>query len=165
MPPFWFGLMLILLFAVHLRMLPAFGALTPQSILLPAATLTLGLVARMSRLTRSAMLDVLGQDYMRTARAKGLSERTVIITHALRNSIIPVITIFGLQLGWLLGGAVVVEQVFAWPGLGRLMLEAVSLRDLTVVQAGVFWFALIFMLINLTLDVLYTVIDPRIRYT
>jgi peptide/nickel transport system permease protein len=126
-------------------------------------TLGLGMMARLSRLTRSAMLDVLNQDYIRTARAKGLSKQGIIWQHALRNAAIPVLTAFGLQLGWLLGGSLVVEQVFAWPGLGRVMLEAVNLRDLTLVQAGVFWFAVIFSLINLIVDLLYTVIDPRIR--
>jgi peptide/nickel transport system permease protein len=165
MPNFWFGLMLILFFSVQLRLLPAFGALSPESIIMPAATLAFAMMGRLSRLTRSAMLEVLGQDYIRTARAKGLNELSTVFVHALRNAILPVITAFGLQLGWLLGGSVVVEQVFAWPGLGRLMLEAVGLRDLTVVQAGVFWFALTFIVINLTMDVLYTVVDPRIRYT
>lgn len=165
MPNFWFGLMLILFFSVRLRLLPAFGALSPESIIMPAATLAFAMTGQLSRLTRSAMLEVLGQDYIRTARAKGLNELSTVFVHALRNAILPVITAFGLQLGWLLGGSVVVEQVFAWPGLGRLMLEAVSLRDLTVAQAGVFWFALTFIVINLTMDVLYTVVDPRIRYT
>jgi peptide/nickel transport system permease protein len=163
MPNFWIGLMLILLFSVQLRMLPAFGADSAQALIMPSLTLGLGMMARLSRLTRSAMLDVLNQDYIRTARAKGLSKQGIIWQHALRNAAIPVLTAFGLQLGWLLGGSLVVEQVFAWPGLGRVMLEAVNLRDLTLVQAGVFWFAVIFSLINLIVDLLYTVIDPRIR--
>jgi peptide/nickel transport system permease protein len=165
MPSFWLGLMLILLFSVNLRMLPAIGAEGPLSLVMPALTLGVGMAARLSRLTRSSMLEVLGQDYIRTAWSKGLQERLVIFRHALRNALIPVTTAFGLQLGWLLGGAVVVESVFAWPGLGRLMIEAISIRDITVVQAGLFWFALSFMLINLCVDVLYTLIDPRIRYT
>jgi len=164
MPSFWVGLMLILLFCVRLQALPAFGAQSAKSIILPAATLAMGIVGRLSRLMRSAMLEVLGEEYIRTARAKGLDWNTTLFVHALRNAIIPVITLFGLQLGWLLGGSVVVEEVFAWPGLGRLMIEAVGFRDLAVVQAGVFWFALTFMFINLLMDVLYTVIDPRIRY-
>lgn len=165
MPSFWLGLMLILLFSVNLRLLPAIGAGEPKALIMPAVTLGVGMAARLSRLTRSSMLEVLGQDYIRTAWSKGLRDRVVVIRHALRNALIPVVTAFGLQLGWLLGGAVVIESVFAWPGLGRLMIEAISIRDITVVQAGLFWFALSFMFINLCVDVLYTVIDPRIRYT
>lgn len=164
MPNFWIGIMLILLFSVMLRVLPAFGADSWKSIIMPAITLGAAIAARLARLTRSAMLEVLGQDFIRTARAKGLAARRVIYGHALRNALIPVVTAFGLQLGWLLGGAVVVEQVFAWPGLGRLMIEAIGLRDVTIVQAGVFWFALSFLFINLAVDVSYTLLDPRIRY-
>ncbi|MDR7468008.1 MAG: ABC transporter permease [Armatimonadota bacterium] len=164
MPNFWIGLMLILFFAVSLRVLPAFGAESWHGLLLPSITLGTGIAARLARLTRSAMLEVLGQDFVRTARAKGLAERVVIYRHALRNALIPVVTAFGLQLGWLLGGAVVVEQVFAWPGLGRLMIEAIGVRDVLLIQAGVFWFALSFLLINLGIDLLYTFLDPRIRY-
>jgi peptide/nickel transport system permease protein len=164
MPNFWIGIMLILFFAVSLRVLPAFGAESWKSLLLPSITLGTGIAARLARLTRSAMLEVLCQDFVRTARAKGLAERVVIYRHALRNALIPVVTAFGLQLGWLLGGAVVVEQVFAWPGLGRLMIEAIGVRDVLLIQAGVFWFALSFLLINLGIDLLYTVLDPRIRY-
>jgi peptide/nickel transport system permease protein len=164
MPSFWLGLMLILLFSVQLRILPAFGALEPKAIIMPALTLGVGMAARLSRLTRSSMLEVLGADFVRTARAKGLYERTVIIGHALRNAWIPVVTALGLQLGWLLGGSVIVEAVFAWPGLGRLMIESINVRDITVVQAGLFWFALSFILINLIVDILYTFLDPRIRY-
>jgi peptide/nickel transport system permease protein len=164
MPSFWLGLMLILLFSVQLRILPAFGALEPAAIIMPAVTLGVGMAARLSRLTRSSMLEVMGADYVRTARSKGLHERTVIIAHALRNAWIPVVTALGLQLGWLLGGSVIVEAVFAWPGLGRLMIESINVRDITVVQAGLFWFALSFILINLIVDILYTFLDPRIRY-
>lgn len=164
MPSFWLGLMLILLFSVQLRILPAFGALEPKAIIMPALTLGVGMAARLSRLTRSSMLEVLGADYIRTARAKGLHERMIIIGHALRNAWIPVVTALGLQLGWLLGGSVIVEAVFAWPGLGRLMIESINVRDITVVQAGLFWFALSFILINLIVDILYTYLDPRIRY-
>lgn len=165
MPNFWIGLMLILLFSVHLRLLPAFGAESAASFVMPVATLAFDMLARMSRLMRSTMLEVLGQDYIRTARSKGLRNFAVVRGHALPNAIIPVITIFGLQLGWMLGGSVVVEQVFSWPGLGRLMFESVSLRDMPVIQAGILLIALIFILINLTVDVLYTLIDPRIRYS
>lgn len=164
MPSFWLGLMLIILFSVNLRILPAFGALEPAAIIMPSLTLGVGMAARLSRLTRSAMLEVLNQDFVRTARSKGLKEKTVVVRHALRNALIPIITVFGLQLGWLLGGSVVVESVFSWPGLGRLMIESINVRDITVVQAGLFWFALSFILINFTIDVLYVFIDPRIRY-
>jgi peptide/nickel transport system permease protein len=164
MPSFWLGLMLILIFSVELRLLPAFGVETPAAIIMPAVTLGVGMAARISRLTRSSMLEVMGQDYVRTAYSKGLNRRMVVTRHALRNAFIPVLTAFGLQLGWLLGGAVVVESVFAWPGLGRLMIESINVRDITVVQAGLFWFAMTFILINLVVDILYTFIDPRIRY-
>lgn len=164
MPSFWLGLMLILLFSVNLRILPAFGALSPESIIMPSVTLGVGMAARLSRLTRSSMLEVLNQDYIRTAHSKGLRTRAVVIRHALRNSLIPIVTAFGLQFGWLLGGSVIVESVFSWPGLGRLMIESINVRDITVVQAGLFWFALSFILINLIVDLLYTVLDPRISY-
>ncbi|MBV7332421.1 ABC transporter permease [Chloroflexi bacterium TSY] len=164
MPSFWLGLMLILLFSVTLRILPAFGIEEPTGIIMPALTLGTGMAARLSRLTRSSMLEVLGQDYIRTAYSKGLIRQRVIMRHALRNALIPVVTAFGLQLGWLLGGSVVVEAVFAWPGLGRLMIDSLNVRDITVVQAGLFWFALSFILINLFVDILYTFIDPRIRF-
>jgi peptide/nickel transport system permease protein len=165
MPSFWVGLMLILLFSVQLRLLPAFGADTWTAAIMPTIALGTGMAARISRLTRSSMLEVLGQDYVRTARSKGLMYRTVVFRHALRNALIPVLTAFGLQLGWLLGGTVTVEVVFAWPGVGRLMVEAIGIRDITVVQAGLFWIALSFLLINLIVDVLYTYIDPRISYS
>jgi peptide/nickel transport system permease protein len=164
MPSFWVGLMLILLFSVQLRMLPAFGADSWQAFIMPTIALGTGMAARISRLTRSSMLEVLGQDYIRTARSKGLAHRIVVWRHALRNAMIPVLTAFGLQLGWLLGGTVTVEVVFAWPGVGRLMVDAIGIRDITVVQAALFWIALSFLLINLVVDVLYTYIDPRIRF-
>lgn len=162
MPNFWLGLILILIFSVNLRVLPSFGAEHPLAILMPAFTLGTGLAAQIARLTRSSMLEVLGLDYVRTARSKGLSERVIVWRHAFRNSLIPVVTAFGLQLGWLLGGSVVVEAVFAWPGLGRLIIEAINVRDITVVQAGVLWFAIAFVAINLIVDLTYTLIDPRI---
>ena len=163
MPGFWLGLMLILIFSVGLRMLPAFGADSPQAIIMPALCLGVGMAASLSRLTRSSMLEVLSQDYVRTAYSKGLAKRTVVTVHALRNALIPVVTQFGLQLGWLLGGAVIIETVFSWPGLGRLMIDSISIRDITVVQAGLMWFATSFILINLVIDIVYTVLDPRVR--
>jgi ABC-type dipeptide/oligopeptide/nickel transport system permease component len=164
MPAFWFGIMLILIFSVRLRALPAFGAQEPSALIMPALALGTGMAARISRLTRSSMLETLGQDYIRTAYSKGLRERVVVWRHALRNGLIPVITAFGLQLGWLLGGSVVVETVFSWPGLGRLMIESIHIRDITIVQAGLLFFATTFVLINLVVDILYTFLDPRVRY-
>jgi peptide/nickel transport system permease protein len=164
MPSFWLGLMFVLLFSVHLRLLPVFGAMEPAAIIMPAATLGIGMAARLSRLTRSSVPEVLRQDYIRTARSKGLAQQVVVVRHALRNALMPVVTDFGLQLGWLLGGAVVVESVFAWPGLGRLTLEAINIRDITIVQGALMWYALSFMLINLLIDIAYAFLDPRIRY-
>jgi peptide/nickel transport system permease protein len=164
MPNFWLGLMLIIIFSVNLRILPAFGALEPAAIIMPSVTLGVGTAARLSRIIRSSMLEVLNQDYVRTAYSKGLGSRSVLYQHALRNALIPIVTVFGLQLGWLLGGSVVVESVFSWPGLGRLMIESINVRDITVVQAGLFWFALSFILINFAIDVLYVYLDPRIHY-
>ncbi len=164
MPSFWLGLMLIIIFSVYLRMLPAFGALEPKAIIMPSVTLGVGMAARLSRMTRSAMLEVLNQDYVRTAHSKGLLHKTVVTRHALRNALIPIVTVFGLQLGWLLGGSVVVESVFSWPGLGRLMIDSISVRDNTVVQAGLLFFALSFILINYVIDVLYIILDPRIKF-
>ena len=164
MPSFWLGLMLIIIFSVNLRILPAFGALEPKAIIMPAVTLGVGMAARLSRLTRSSMLEVLNQDYVRTANSKGLKQNTVVIRHALRNALIPIVTAFGLQLGWLLGGSVVVESVFSWPGLGRLVIDSIHVRDNTVVQAGLFWFALSVILIRYAIDVIYILIDPRIQF-
>jgi ABC-type dipeptide/oligopeptide/nickel transport system permease component len=164
MPGFWFGIMLILIFSVRFRLLPAFGAEEPAALIMPALALGTGMAARISRLTRSSMLETLSADYIRTAYSKGLRNNTVIVRHALRNGLIPVVTAFGLQLGWLLGGSVVVETVFSWPGLGRLMIESIHIRDITIVQAGLLFFATSFVLINLIVDILYTFLDPRVRY-
>jgi peptide/nickel transport system permease protein len=164
LPSYWLGIMLILLFAVWLRWLPVSGSESPVHMVLPAATLGAGLATTLTRLIRSSMLEVIRQDYMMTARSKGLGERTLLLRHGLRNALVPVVTVFGLQTAWLLGGAVIVEQVFAWPGMGQLMIKAVFTRDMSIVQAGVFVFALIVMGLNLLVDVVYTVLDPRIRY-
>jgi peptide/nickel transport system permease protein len=164
MPSFWIGIMLILLFAVELRWLPVSGRDKPASIILPAITLGLGVATALARVLRSSMLEVMGQEYMTTARAKGVSRFGVIWNHGLRNALIPFVTVFGLQMAWLLGGAVIVEEVFAWPGLGRVILKSVQVRDLAVVQAGVFVFALVVMFANLIVDVSYAFLDPRIRY-
>lgn len=164
MPNYWMGIMFILIFGVQLGWLPVSGTGDWRNLVLPATTLGLGVATTLTRLIRSSMLEVIRQEYITTARSKGLGEWAVIVRHALRNSLISVITIFGLQIGWLLGGAVIVEQVFAWPGMGRLMLQAVYTRDLPVIQAGVFVSAVIIMVLNLLVDLSYTILDPRIRY-
>jgi ABC-type dipeptide/oligopeptide/nickel transport system permease component len=163
MPTFWLGIMLILVFAVGLQVLPSSGRGSLTNLILPALTLGLFTAARTMRLTRSALLEVLGQDYVRTARAKGVAERGVVWKHALRNASIPVITIVGLELGTLLGGAVITETIFAWPGVGRLSVQAIYNRDYPLVQASVFVLASIFVLVNLAVDLVYTYLDPRIR--
>lgn len=164
MPVYWLGIMFILLFAVRLNLLPAFGSGTWQHLILPAITLGAFSMARIARLTRSGMLEVMGQEYVRTARAKGLSEWRVVLKHTLKNAAIPVITVIGLDLGTLLGGAVITESIFAWPGVGRLAVQAIANRDYPVVQASVFMLAGIFILINFLVDVLYTYVDPRVAY-
>lgn len=163
MPNFWVGIMLILLFAVQLRWLPVSGREGWSYIILPAITLGTGLATTIARLLRSSMLEVMHRDYMTTARAKGLRFWSVIIRHGLRNALIAAVTVLGLQMAWLLGGSVIVEEVFAWPGMGRLMVRSVLLRDLTVVQAGVLVFALVVMVTNLLVDIVYAYINPRIR--
>lgn len=163
MPTFWLGIMLILLFSVSLHLLPSSGRGGWRHLVLPALTLGLFTTARIMRLTRSGMLEVLSQDYVRTARAKGVNERGVVWKHALKNAGIPVVTIVGLELGTLLGGAVITETIFAWPGVGRLSVQAIFNRDYPLVQAAVFVLASIFVLVNLIVDVLYTYLDPRIR--
>jgi peptide/nickel transport system permease protein len=164
MPVYWLGIMFILLFAVRLSLFPAFGSGTWHHLVLPAVTLGAFSMARIARLTRSGMLEVLGQEYIRTARAKGLRDLRVILKHALKNAAIPVITVIGLDLGTLLGGAVITETIFAWPGVGRLAIQAIANRDYPVVQAAVFVLAAIFVLINFLVDVLYSCVDPRVAY-
>jgi len=163
-PSFYLGIVSIIVFAVWLRWLPSGGRGTWAHLLLPATTLALNLVALIARTTRSCMLDVLNQDYVRTARAKGLSESWVVWIHALRNAFIPVLTVIGLQVGLLMGGVVVTETVFSWPGVGRLAVQAIYARDFPVVQAVVLFFALIFVGVNLIVDLLYAALDPRIGY-
>ena len=162
-PAFWLGLVLIDIFAVRLRLLPSGGYGTWQHFVLPAFTLGLGVAAVLARFTRSAFVEVASEDYVRTARSKGLPERRVVLTHTLRNALIPVITMTGLQFGFLLGGAVVVETVFSWPGLGRLLVDSVSYRDYPVIQAEIMLFSLEFILINLAVDLLYAAVNPEIR--
>ena len=166
MPTYWLGLMLIILFAVHLRVLPAAGAdRGALSLVLPAITLALFSMGLIARQTRSAMLEVLGQDYVRTARAKGAAARVVLIRHALRNALLPIVTVIGLQFGTLLGGAVLTESIFAWPGVGRLLVDSIGSRDYPVVQGVVLLLSGTFIVINLITDLLYGYIDPRIRYS
>ncbi|WP_369134615.1 ABC transporter permease [Modestobacter sp. I12A-02662] len=164
MPVYWLGLLLILLFAVTLGWLPAAGSGEPLSIVLPAVTLAAFSTALVSRMTRASMLEVLGQDYVRTAHAKGAPPRTVVVKHALRNAFIPVLTVISLQFGALLGGAVLTETVFGWPGIGRLMVDSIGARDFAVVQGLVLVYATFFILLNVIVDLLYVVVDPRIRY-
>jgi peptide/nickel transport system permease protein len=163
MPVYWLGLLGILLFAVQWRLLPSMGGGSLAALVLPATTLAIYSASRIMRLTRAAVLDVLHQDYIRLARAKGLGEFKVLVKHALRNASIPIVTIIGLQFGGLLGGAVITETVFAWPGIGRLAVNAVQQRDFPVVQAVTVVIALAFSLINLAVDVLYARLNPRIR--
>ena len=164
-PDFWFGLMLILLFSVTLRWLPTGGMGGPQYLILPALTMMPFLVAYISRLTRASMLDVLSQNYVTAARAKGVIERTVMIRHALKNALIPVVTMTGILMGMALAGTVVIETVFSYPGMGRLLVSAAVLRDYPLIQGLVLFFSLIFLTINLIVDLLYAYLDPRIRYT
>jgi peptide/nickel transport system permease protein len=162
MPTFFLGLLLMLVFSVYLGWLPLAGKETWFHLILPAITLGTPSAAVVSRLTRSSLLEVLQQDYIRTARAKGLAEVVVISSHAIRNALIPVVTVIGLQLGYLLGGAVVTETVFAWPGIGRLIVQSILARDFPVVQAAVLILAITFVLLNLLTDLFYRVLDPRI---
>jgi peptide/nickel transport system permease protein len=163
LPTFWLGIMLILLFSVQFHLLPSSGRGTLEHLILPAVTLGLFTTARITRLTRSGMLEVLNQDYIRTARAKGVSDSPVVWKHALKNAAIPIVTIVGIELGTLLGGSVITETIFAWPGVGRLSVQAIANRDYPVVQAAVFLLASTFVLVNLMVDVVYTYLDPRIR--
>lgn len=163
LPVFWLGLLLIMVFAVGLGWFPVAGADTPQHLVLPSVTLGLFSTAYIARMARSSMLEVLGRDYVRTARAKGLASRAVVLRHALRNALIPLVTVIGLQFGALLGGAVITETIFAWPGVGRLTIQAIQTKDLPLVQACVLLLASIFVLVNLFVDMLYTYLDPRIR--
>jgi peptide/nickel transport system permease protein len=162
-PIFWLALLLIALFGVRLRWLPVYGSGSLAHFVLPAVSLSTIIMGRLARLVRSSMLEVLGQDYVRTARAKGLGESRVLSVHALRNASIPIVTLLGLQFAQLLGGAVVTETIFAWPGIGRLVVEAIFNRDFPVVQGVVLVVSLIFVAVNVLVDLSYAVLDPRIR--
>jgi peptide/nickel transport system permease protein/oligopeptide transport system permease protein len=162
MPIFWTGLVMIVLFSLWLPWLPVGGRGSLAHLVLPAIALALPSIAVLARLTRSSVLEVLGEDYVRTARAKGLRERGVVLKHALRNALLPIVTLLGLQAGQLMGGAVLTETVFAWPGLGRLMVKAIFARDYVLLQGAVLVYALAFVVINLLIDLSYGLLDPRI---
>ena len=164
-PDFWLGIMMITFFSVHLGILPSFGRGSWAHFLMPAFAASTYHLARLGRLMRSQMLETLRQDFILTARAKGLPETMVVMGHALKNSAIPIVTVMGLDLGILLGGTVIVETVFAWPGAGRLVVQAIANRDFPVVQAVVFLLASVFVLINLAVDLIYAYLDPRIEYS
>lgn len=163
LPQFWVGLMLILVFARWLQWLPSAGVGSWQHLLLPTVSLALPFLSMVVRLSRSGLLDVLSQEYVRVARSKGLSERVVLYKHAVRNMLLPLVTVVGLQVATLIGGAVIVETVFAWPGVGRLLIDAVRNRDYPVIQAATAVIALVFVLLNMFVDVLYSLLDPRVR--
>ncbi len=164
-PQFWLGLILIMVFSLILRWLPVFGYGGLSHLILPALSVGLVAAAVNIRVIRTAMVEVLGADYIRTARSKGLKPRLVIMKHALRNALIPTITIIGLQLGFLLGGTVIVEQLFGWPGVGSLLISAIEARDYTLVQGGVLYLALMFIFANLLVDILYALIDPQVKFS
>jgi peptide/nickel transport system permease protein len=165
MPNFWLGIMLILLLAVNYQIFPVSGRGTVAHLILPAITLGTGIAAEMTRLIRSSMLEILHQDYIRTAKSKGVSDTLVIFKHAFRNSLIPVVTITALQITHLVSGALITETVFSWPGLGQLLVQAVNGRDMAVVQAAVFVIAFLVIFINLITDIVYRLLDPRIKYS
>ncbi len=163
-PTFYWGVISILVFAVWLKWLPTGGAGSLAHLVLPATTLASGLIALLTRVMRSTVLDVMRQDFVRTARAKGLSEFAVVMRHVVRNALIPILTVIALEFGALMGGVIVTETVFSWPGIGRLLIQAIYARDYAIVQAVVFFFAIVFVLSNLVADILATVADPRVRY-
>ena len=163
-PVFWLGIMLMLLFSVALHWFPAGGYGTPAHLVLPTVALAAFSVAIIARMTRSSLLETFGHDYVRTARAKGLRDRVVVLRHALKNALIPILTVVGLQFGALLSGAILTETTFAWPGMGRLLVNSISARDYPVIQGIALIFAIIFTVVNLAVDLLYAYVDPRIHY-
>ncbi|WP_282172122.1 nickel ABC transporter permease [Cytobacillus firmus] len=164
MPGFWLGLILIQIFSVQLGWFPTGGSESWKSYILPSITLGAGIMSMLARFTRSSLLETLRADFIRTGRAKGLKESVVIPKHALRNSLIPVVTIAGLQFGFLLGGSVVVETVFSFPGMGRLLIDSIAFRDYPVIQAELLLFSIEFILVNLIVDIMYSMLNPKIRY-
>ncbi|MFS2242462.1 ABC transporter permease [Microbacterium sp. OR16] len=163
LPGFWVGIVLILIFARSLKLLPSAGNGGFEHLILPTTMLALPFIAVLTRMTRSGLLEVSHEGYIQTARAKGLSERVVIMPHAIRNALIPIVTVVGLQFGGLLGGAVITETVFAWPGVGRMLVDSINQRDYNIVQAAILLITGIFVLVNLLVDVLYAYLDPRVR--
>lgn len=163
LPGFWVGIVFILVFARNLKVLPSAGNATYMHLILPAITLGLPFLAILTRLTRSGLLEVMNEGYIQTARSKGLREPIVIVHHGIRNALIPIVTVVGLQMGTLLGGAVIIETVFAWPGIGRLLIDSINQRDYNVVQAAVFVIAAVFIVVNFVVDILYGYLDPRVR--
>jgi len=164
MPVFWLGLMMVVVFSVILKWLPAGGTGGIEHLVMPSFSLAAFLIAFIARMTRASLLEVLSQDYITTARSKGLSEQCVISRHAIKNALIPIVTVIGLQFGRLLGGAVLTETVFAWPGIGRLLVDSITARDYPMVQGVILTFGLLFVLVNLIVDLSYSLIDPRITY-
>jgi len=164
LPDFWLGLMLMLIFSYYLGLTPISGYGRPEHIILPALTLGIGLAGLITRLTRSSMLEVIRQDYITAAKAKGMSGRSVIFKHALRNALIPIVTVLGLQFGFLLAGAFFVEWVFAWPGIGRLAVQAIQQRDYPVVLGALLVTSIAYVVINIVVDIIYSYIDPRVQY-
>lgn len=164
MPHFWMGPMLMMVFALWLGLLPVSGMERSVAIILPALTLGFGLAAILTRMTRASMLEVLHEDFIRTARAKGLAERSVILRHVLRAALLPIVTVLGLQLGSLLAGTVITETIFSWDGIGRLLVESIEKRDYPVTQACVLVVALVYVMVNLATDIIYIKIDPRVRF-
>jgi peptide/nickel transport system permease protein len=163
-PSFWLGILMILFFGVYLKWLPISGSGSWQQLIMPGITLAAFSLARNMRLTRSSMLDFFQKDFVRTARSKGISENRVVYIHVLRNSLLPIVTAIGLQMGYLLGGSIITETIFGWPGVGREIIAAINSHDIYVVQAGVMMLALIFTFVNLIVDFIYAWVDPRIRY-
>jgi peptide/nickel transport system permease protein len=163
-PTYWLGLVMIIVFAVQLRWLPTSGRTGFSSVLMPAFALALATMGRLVRLTRAAVMEVMREDYVRTARSKGLTDRTIFYRHVLRNAGIPLISVIGIQFGYMLGGSVLIESVFAWPGLGRLAIDSISIRDFPLVQAIALFASVVVVALNLLTDLAYSLIDPRIRY-
>ena len=163
-PPFWLGLILLLVFSVNLDLLPAGGGASMQHLILPAVSLGIATMALIARMMRSTMLEVLGSDYIRTARSKGLSEKWVILVHSLKNALIPIVTIIGVQFGVLMAGAVVTEVVFTWPGIGWLMVDSIKNRDFPIIRSALLITSVTFIMVNLVVDLLYGFLDPRITY-
>lgn len=164
-PSFWIALLLIIIFSIQLKVLPVSGMAGFSSIILPAVTLSIGMTAATTRMLRSSMLDVLGQDYITVARAKGLEDNQVIFGHALRNAIPPIITVIGLQIGHIIGGAVIIENIFAWPGIGGLLIDSINTKDLPMIEGCVLIIAFGYAIVNLIVDITYSCIDPRIKYS